>query len=260
MNELLTEPSFEATQEILEEYLSRPYVVQVTGLCSVNYQGRAKSKLDRGERLVTIKQDNAVLVHGPEKYQPKNWQPETDEFEVRIEEDELVLDSRRYDPKETVTIRFEDLEMVYVTKMVDTSDLKVKGHEVDIHEAIEEEPDIVEDGLTVIDREKDTPAGFIDVFARDTEDRLVVIEVKRNPDHNSVLQLNRYVEEIEKEFPGRTVRGILVAPDASDSVRDYLDERNLEFVDVAMDDVIADYDQFRESQADLSQFGPDYTA
>jgi RecB family endonuclease NucS len=259
MNELLTGPSFEEAKDVLEEYISRPYVVQVSGLCSVNYQGRAKSKLDRGERLVIIKQDNAVLVHGPEKYQPKNWQPETDEFEIRIEDDELVLDSRRYDPKETVTIRFEDLEMVYVTKMVDKSDLRVKGHEVDIHEAIEEEPDIVEDGLTVIDREKDTPAGFIDVFARDTDDRLVVIEVKRNPDHNSVLQLNRYIKEIEKEFPGRELRGILVAPKASDSVKEYLEERDLEFVEVAMEDVIADYDQFQQSQADLSQFGPDYT-
>ncbi|MDY6770926.1 MAG: endonuclease NucS [Candidatus Nanohaloarchaea archaeon] len=259
MQELVQGPSLEQARDLVEQYIARPYVLQVTGLCSVNYQGRAKSKLDRGERLVIVKQDNALLVHGPEQYQPKNWQPETDSFDVRIDGDELVLDSRRHDPQETVTIRFEELEMIYVTQMVDRSDLQVRGHEVDIHEAIEEEPDIVEDGLTVVEREKDTPAGFIDVFARDTDDKLVVIEVKRNPDHNSVLQLNRYMDEIEDEFPGRELRGILVAPKASDSVQDYLAERDLEFVEVEMEDVISDYDQFRESQSNLDQFGADYS-
>jgi RecB family endonuclease NucS len=258
MEKLGREPGFEEARDLIREYASRPYVLQLCGLCDVNYQGRAKSKLDRGERLVVIKQDNALLVHGPEKYQPKNWQPETDTFEVTIDDDELVLISRRNDPKEVVKIRFESLEMIYITQLVDQSDLRVRGHEVDIHEAIEKDPDIVEEGLTVVERERKTPAGLIDVFARDRDDALVVIEVKRNPDHNSVLQLNRYVEEIKDEFPGRKIRGILVAPKASENVIDYLEERDLAFVEVAMDDVIADYNEFSQTQADLGQFGPEY--
>lgn len=256
--EFSTDPSPERARELVDEYISRPYTLEIVGLCSVDYQGRAKSKLDRGERIVLVKQDNALLVHGPDNYQPKNWQPETDEFDIQVDDGQLVIESRRLNPEEVVTIRFESLDLVYVTELVDKSDLQVRGHEVDIHEAIEETPAIVEDGLSIIERERDTDAGFIDVFARDSAENLVVIEVKRNPNHNSVLQLNRYVEEIEGEFPGKTVRGILVAPEVSSSVQSYLTDRDLEFVDVDMEDVIPSYESFRESQADLNQFGSAY--
>lgn len=256
--EIHTDPIPETAREFIDEYISRPYTLEIIGLCSVDYQGRAKSKLDRGERIVLVKQDNALLVHGPDNYQPKNWQPETDEFDVTVDDDQLVIESRRRNPEEVVTIRFDSLDLVFVTELVDKSDLKVRGHEVDIHEAIEQDPAIVEDGLTVIERERNTDAGFIDVFARDTEDNLVVIEVKRNPDHNSVLQLHRYIDEIEDEFPSKAIRGILVAPDVSSSVQSYLDDRDLEFVAVDMDDVIPSYEAFKESQADLNQFGSSY--
>jgi RecB family endonuclease NucS len=260
MEKFLENPELSEAEEILSEYLRREFTVQVNGLCSVNYQGRAKSKLDRGERIVIKKQDSALLVHGPENYQPKNWQPEVDEFNVEIDEENqhLILKASRSSPEEIVEIRFEEIDFVSVSQLVDKSELKIAGHEVDIHEAIEDEPEIVEEELKVIERERETPAGFIDVFARDSSDNYVVIEVKRNPDYNTVLQLNRYVEEIEDEFRG-DIRGILVAPKMTDKVLDYLEERGLEFVEVEMEDVIASYDRIDNSQKGLSDFGPDYT-
>ncbi|MFB6100052.1 MAG: endonuclease NucS [Candidatus Nanohalobium sp.] len=259
MEKLLQNPELSESREVLTEYLRREYTVQINGLCSVNYQGRAKSKLDRGERLVIKKQDSALLVHGPENYQPKNWQPEVDKYEVKIDEenDHLILKASRSSPDELVEIRFEEVELITVSQMVDKSELKIAGHEVDIHEAVEEDPEIVEEELNVIERERETPAGFIDVFARDDEDNYVVIEVKRNPDYNTVLQLNRYVEEIDDEFRGK-VRGILLAPKMTDKVLDYLEERDLEFVEVEMEDVIASYDGVDNSQKGLSDFGADY--
>lgn len=252
-------PDLAEAEEILSRYLRREFTVQVNGLCSVNYQGRAKSKLDRGERIVIKKQDSALLVHGPENYQPKNWQPEVDEFKVEIddENEDLTLRASRGSPEEIVEIRFEEIYFVSVSQLVDKSDLKIAGHEVDIHEAIEDEPEIVEEEMKVIERERETPAGFIDVFSRDSDDNYVVIEVKRNPDFNTVLQLNRYVEEVEDEFRG-DIRGILVAPKITDKVLDYLEERGLEFVEVEMEDVIASYDRIDNSQKGLSDFGPDY--
>lgn len=258
MEKLLKEPDFEEAKEILAEYLRRDYTVQVNGLCSVNYRGRAQSKLDRGERLVIKKQDSALLVHGPDNYQPKNWQPEVDKWNVKANEDGLVLEARRTNPDELVEIRFEKIDLVTVSQLVDKSELKIAGHEVDIHESIEEDPEIVEEEMKVIEREKETPAGFIDVFARDSEDNYVVIEVKRNPDYNTVLQLNRYVEEIEEEFSGK-IRGILVAPKMTDKVLDYLEERGLEFVEVEMEEVIASYEAIDNSQKGLSDFSPNYS-
>ena len=258
MEKLLKNPEFSEAAEVLKEYLRREYTVQVNGLCSVNYQGRAKSKLDRGERLVIKKQDSALLVHGPDNYQPKNWQPEVDKWEVKADEKELFLKAERTNPDELVEIRFDEVDLVTVNQLVDKSELKIRGHEVDIHESIEDDPEIVEEALTVIERERETPAGFIDVFARDSEDNYVVIEVKRNPDYNTVLQLQRYVEEIEDEFSG-SIRGILVAPKMTDKVLNYLKERDLEFVEVDMEDVIASYEAIDNSQKGLSDFGPDYS-
>ncbi|MFB6166776.1 MAG: endonuclease NucS [Candidatus Nanohaloarchaea archaeon] len=255
MEKIKQNPGMEEAAELLRSYLSRPYTVQVTGLCSVNYQGRAKSSLDRGERLVVAKQDSALLVHGPENYQPKNWQPEVDSWDIETDpaRGEMVLEAWREDPDEVLEVRFEDIELVYVTKMVDRSELKLRGHEVDIHESIEEEPELVEEGLKLIERERKTPAGYIDVFARDPDDRYVVIEVKRNPDYNTVLQLQRYVDEIEEEFASE-VRGILVAPKMTDNVLEYLEERGLEFVEVDMEDVIASYESLDTSQSELAEF------
>jgi RecB family endonuclease NucS len=255
MEKLLQNPKLTESKKILAEYLRREYTVQINGLCSVNYQGRAKSKLDRGERLVIKKQDSALLVHGPDNYQPKNWQPEVDEYNVTIDEENshLILEAKRNSPEELVEIRFEDLELLAVSQMVDKSELKIAGHEVDIHEAIEDDPSIVEEDLKVIEREKETPAGFIDVFARDKNDSYVVIEVKRNPDYNTVLQLQRYVDEIEEEFKGN-IRGILVAPKMTEKIHDYLKERNLEFIEVEMENVIASYEAIDNSQKGLSDF------
>jgi RecB family endonuclease NucS len=258
VKKILKNPDFDEAEEVLEEYLKRNYTVQVNGLCMVNYQGRAKSKLDKGERLVIKKQDSAILVHGPDNYQPKNWQPEVDSYTVKGDDEELILKAKRTNPNEVVEIRFEEIDLLTVDQLVDESDLKIRGHEVDIHESIEDNPDLVEEGLKVVERERETPAGFIDVFARDTEDNYVVIEVKRNPDYNTVLQLQRYVGEIEEEFSGN-IRGILVAPKMTDKVLDYLQERDLEFVEVEMEDVIASYEAIDNSQKGLEDFGTDYS-
>lgn len=253
MEKLVENPSTEEVKNILEEYLHRSYTVQINGLCAVNYQGRAKSKLDKGERIVIKKQDSALLVHGPEGYQPKNWQPEVDEFEVNIEEDLIKLVAKRNNPEERVEILFREISFIQVSQLVDKSDLRVKGHEIDIHEAIDEEPEILEEGLSVIERERKTPAGYIDIFARDDGENYVVIEVKRNPDYNSVIQLQRYVDEIDEEF-NQSVRGILVAPKITDNILDYLTERDLDFIEIEMKDVIPSYEDFEESQSGLNDF------
>lgn len=253
MEEIIQNPSFEQASELLKEYISREYTVQVNGLCTVNYRGRAKSKLDRGERILMKKQDSALLVHGPDNYQPKNWQPEVDSFDVEVRDDSLFLKAKRRNPDELVEVYFDEISLITVDQMVDKSELKIAGHEVDIHESIEEDPEMIEEGLRVVERERQTPAGFIDVFARDENDNYVVIEVKRNPDYNTVLQLNRYVDEIEDEFNGE-IRGILVAPKMSEKVLDYLEERGLEFVEVAMEDVIPDYEAVDNGQKGLSDF------
>nr|EGQ40605.1 MAG: putative nuclease of the RecB family [Candidatus Nanosalinarum sp. J07AB56] len=257
MEHVEEEPGFEAAADTLREYLPRDYTVQVNGKCRVSYSGRTQSKLDRGDRMILVKQDSALLVHGPDNYQPRNWQPEVDRWSVGTGDGALTIEARRLDPEEVVEIELSSIELVTVSQMVDESELKISGHEVDIHEAIEETPEIVEDGFNLVARERKTPAGYIDVLGRDMDGAMTVVEVKRNPDYNTALQLQRYVDEIEEEFSG-DVRGILVAPKLSDEVDGYLNERGLEFVEVDMDDIIQDY-KLQDSQSGLSDFGPEYS-
>ena len=96
------------------------------------------------------------------------------------------------------------------------------------------------------------------MFARDEDDNYVVIEVKRNPDYNTVLQLQRYIDEIDEEFNGE-IRGILVAPKMTDKVLEYLEKRGLEFIEIEMEDVIPSYEAVDNSQKGLSDFGADYS-
>jgi hypothetical protein len=250
--ELVHNPDLNEVKEILEEYIRRDFTIQVVATCRVSYSGRAQSKLDRGDRLIIKKQGSAFLVHGPENYQPRNWQPEVDEWSISMEEECLVCTSKRNKPEEEVKVSFEEVDMISVSKLVDGSDLKISGHEVDIHDAVEDQPSIVEDGLRVVARERKTPAGYIDILGEDSDSSFVVVEIKRNPDYNTVLQLNRYVKEIRKEF-SKKVRGVLLAPKASEEVIDYLEERDLEFKQVDMEDVISDY-ELTSDQSALEQF------
>jgi len=253
VKKVVEKPTNQKVVEIWDEFSNREYTIQINGLCLVNYQGRAKSKLDKGERIVIKKQDSALLVHGPDGYQPKNWQPEVDKFSSEVKDNKVILTAKRNNPEEIVEITFSDIQLITVSQLIDKSDLQIRGHEVDIHEAIEERPQIVEEGLKVVEREKKTPAGYIDVFARDKDNNYVVIEVKRNPDYNSIIQLNRYVEEIDEEFKS-DVRGILVAPKITDNVLEYLNDRDLGYQEVEMQEIIPSHDGFRKSQKGLSDF------
>ncbi|MFQ5800386.1 MAG: endonuclease NucS, partial [Candidatus Hydrothermarchaeales archaeon] len=50
-------------------------MILLLGECRVECQGRAKSYLDWGDRLVIVKKDGSVLVHQGESREPVNWQP-----------------------------------------------------------------------------------------------------------------------------------------------------------------------------------------
>ena len=64
----------EAAESLNSALRSRKFVL-VMGDCKVDYDGRASSTLDWGERVTIIKQDGSVLVHRPNGYEPVNWQP-----------------------------------------------------------------------------------------------------------------------------------------------------------------------------------------
>ena len=67
-------PTLEKALSIVLNALNQKKVLVLVGTCTVEYQGRAKSTLSLGDRILIIKRDGAVLVHRPIGYAPVNYQ------------------------------------------------------------------------------------------------------------------------------------------------------------------------------------------
>ena len=224
------DPDHETTLELIET--AGDSLCTLLGRCRVEYDGRAASTLDPGDRLVVLKPDGTVLVHTDEGQQPVNWQPPGCTHEADIEDDQLIVRSHRTSPDEKLVVRFRRVVHATAYEATDTAELALTGTEADLRERILAEPSLLEPGFEPRATERDTPAGAVDIYGEDSDGNVVIVELKRRrvgPD--AVSQLNRYVAALDRDLhAGTTVRGILVAPSVTDTARRLLDERSLEFV------------------------------
>jgi len=81
---ILQNPSLAKAAKIIKSGISRHRTVVIAGKCIVEYDGRAKSRLEVGERLVIFKPDGSALVHRPKDYSPVNWQPPGSIFHTKF--------------------------------------------------------------------------------------------------------------------------------------------------------------------------------
>jgi RecB family endonuclease NucS len=227
----LTDPSFEDALDLLETGFERGRMLTLVGRCEVDYDGRASSYLPPGERLVILKSDGTLLVHRDEQRKPVNWQPPGSTHNARIDGDRLIVESVRSSPHEEIEIVFEALAQASLLELDDAPDLALEGSEEDLRQRILADPDVLESGFKAMMTERETPAGAIDIYGKDAEGTPTAVELKRRrvgPD--AVGQLNRYVEALDRDLPGRTIRGILVAPSVTDRATELLATEDLEFI------------------------------
>lgn len=87
--------------------------------------------------------------------------------------------------------------------------------ERDIEDLVESDPEILEKGLKLIERQKTTNAGIIDLLCLDKNDNYVIIELKKDRAGDKVLgQIQRYMVWVEDNLVDKeSVRGIIVAQD-----------------------------------------------
>jgi hypothetical protein len=225
-------PDAATARELVAAGLDGDAMVAVFGRCTVDYEGRAASTLGPGDRLVVCKPDGTALVHTDEGQQPVNWQPPGSSHTVRLDDGELVIESERETPAESLSVRFERVAQASVYDVRDPEELALTGTEADLRERVLADPDLVEPGFEPRATERETPAGAVDIFGVDEAGRRVVVELKRRrvgPD--AVSQLNRYVDALARDLHAdAAIRGVLVAPSVTDRARRLLDERGLDFV------------------------------
>ena len=217
----------------LDAAFDRGDLVTIFGRCTVEYSGRAASSLGLGRRLVILKPDGAALVHTDENQQPVNWQPPGSKHHAAVRDGHLRVRSVRSDPDETLDVRFESVAQLSAMAVSGRRDLSLTGSEAELRTVLLDRPDAIEAGFEPLATERPTDAGPIDLFGRDSEERPVVVELKRRRvGPSAVGQLQRYVAAIRREEGGAEVRGVLVAPSVTDRARRLLAEEGLEFVSV----------------------------
>lgn len=228
------DPRLSEAAEILEKaFRSRSFVL-VIGKCRVDYEGRASSTLEWGERMTMVKQDGSVLVHRPTGYEPVNWQPPKCIVKVKLNDSGMVLSASRSQPRENVSIEFQQISLTVTGSLADSGEFALHVTEEQMKQAILTAPYLVEAGLKPLQEEKSLgEAGFTDIFAEDKEGRLVVVEIKRNAaSKDAVLQLERYLDTLRRKV-NRPLRGIIVAPELRKSAQPTLDSLRLEYVRLA---------------------------
>jgi RecB family endonuclease NucS len=258
--EQLDAPSPEEVVEAAKAAFRDGAMLTVQARCEVEYEGRTSGYLGPGDRILVAKPDGTFLVHQPTGHKPVNWMPGGGTVSPRLSEggaargaaeessgDEprvAVLLARRTNPSERVEARILDAHGLTRFDASDGASYEESGTEAEMHEYIEQNPAVLEEGLRVVEHERETKYGFIDFFARDEDGVPVVVEVKRiQATLNHFDQLQRYVslyEESEASPRGggvtagnEEVRGLLVAPSASERVRRALRDNDLEFVELA---------------------------
>ena len=206
----------------------RRYVIVIFAYSRVLYEGRARSKLSWDDHLIILKPDGTLLVHGPTKREPINWQPPGCILTSYVENGNVIIRSRRYSPREIVIIECGE---VYVLLAVNTRKglFKMFRTESQMVDYVLKHPEFIEEGFIPVSREYPSKYGIIDLLGRDKDGNIVICEFKRRPaEIQHVAQLALYVETFPRAKNVR-VRGILIAPDITDKALLALKEKGLEF-------------------------------
>ena len=160
-----------------------------------------------------------------------NWQPKTDSVTAAVEDGYCVLTASRRSPAETVRVVMLNIHLAQALEISDEAGFLLAGSEAQLQATLARNPELIEPGLTVLDRELVSGAGQMDLYARDARGRYVVVELKRaKATQEAVHQLSRYVQAVQG-FLGEaaSVRGILAAPGISGPAAMVLERLGLEF-------------------------------
>jgi RecB family endonuclease NucS len=247
-------PSPETIASVVTSALREGAVVTMHATCEVEYDGRSGGYLGPGDRLVVCKPDGTLLVHRPSGHKPVNWMPSGATIKVDVDGDHhagteegaadasggsgsTLLYARRSNPNEYLRVYLREVHDLTRFDAADATDYEERGTEAEMHAYIERHPEAaLEDGIRIVEHERETPYGYLDFFARDADGVPVVIEVKRRQATlNHFDQLKRYMDLFRESNP--EVRGILVAPSSSDRVKRALRDNDMEFVRLADFDV-----------------------
>jgi len=197
--------------------------------CAVKYSGRLFAELPRATRLIVVKADGTVVIHADAGAKPLNWMPIPNTL-VEREGGWTVI---RKDERLEIEIFevFDDVRHALGTE----PGLVKTGSEDELQRLLAAAPDVIAEGLRLVQREFRTDLGPVDLLLRDAEGVAVAVDVKRIGDIDGVEQLARYLERLNLDSALRPVRGIFVAQSIKQQAKVLAGARGIQWVEVDFD-------------------------
>ncbi|MDX6551552.1 MAG: endonuclease [Gaiellales bacterium] len=195
--------------------------------CEIAYAGRLDTRLAPGDRVVLFKDDGSVCVHALKGAKPINYMPGP----TVVEESDDVIRVRRPASGETLTILLLGTHADHLFELVDDAALERQGREKEIQALLARALHLIEPGLVLVERERPTDVGPVDLFCRDTAGAVVLVEVKRvRAVATAVEQVIRYREQVDLTPSLAPARAIVAAPDFAPQARVLAEARGVECV------------------------------
>jgi len=213
--------------ELVSKWFRKATIISISR-CSIEYSGRATSTAREAPRLIILKKDGTLLIHEAVGRDPLNWQPKSEIYARKVDDETAEIRAVRTSPKEEVLVRVRGRSWILIADLGSVG-LSLFGSEDDLVDELSRNPSLILGGATLIAREVSTPYGRVDLLLRDSSGNLVVVEVKRSrADVEAAYQLHRYVEYYRRL--GLNTTGVLVAPEVSGQAVKYLGDHGLRFV------------------------------
>lgn len=224
---VLVRPEPAAAAAAVREALAAGRAVSLAGPCEVETAvDRPDGAADARRRHVLAKPDGTLVVHGGAGADPVATLDAPDGLEA-----EAAADGLRVGAADAGWVGFEAVELLApVPLAAGAATDGTAGAHASLRERLLEEPGLVAPGFTPLATERQTPAGPVDLFGRDADGRAVVVEVKAHrAGPAAVGQLERYVSALRRDLHAdAAVRGVLVAPSATDRARRLLADRGFD--------------------------------
>lgn len=196
--------------------------------CQVDYAGRLTAHLPMATRVLMLKSDGSVLVHSDGgSYKPLNWMsPPCTVREGTTDDGQVEWTVTAKAPKgqtpDTLRILVEEILHDSEHDLGIDPGLQKDGVEKHLQELLAEHPATLAAGLTLVRREFPTAIGPVDLMCRDEAGLSVAVEIKRRGEIDGVLQLERYLDLLNRD-PLLTskgpVRGIFAAQEIKPQAR-----------------------------------------
>ena len=227
-----------------------PYVVPVRlviARCQVDYTGRLTAHLPMAPRLILIKSDGSVSIHGDDRaYKPLNWMsppctlvelepPRPGQHPVPSGEPLSALWEVRGRDGDTLQIWLGEVYDDSSYELGSDPGLQKDGVEAHLQALLAEHPEALAPGLSLVRREHPTPIGPVDLLCRDATGAYVAVEIKRRGEIDGVEQLSRYLDLMRRDTLLGTVRGIFAAQLIKPQARVLATDRGISCVTVDYD-------------------------